>query len=140
MALWNFINTLIDLLPVLQTVFCIVFYNITFCPLFSAVGDILEFATHVGHYQAQHGFETSLFTLATRPASVADLYDNAEPSPLEDIRFCNRLRSDGRTGSKIFSVPFVVDNDGTKDKSPLSPQQKVGIETNKSFLYYITMG
>ena len=39
------------------------------------------------------------------------LWRTSEPNPITSIRRCNAWRSDGKTGSKIFSVPLVVHNE-----------------------------
>ena len=50
-----------------------------------------------------------------------------EPNPITTIRRCNAWRSDGKTGSKIFSVPLVLQNEKVSEIDTELDVRRVGV-------------
>ena len=90
---------------------------------FSAVGDLTAFSKQTEHYVAEHGFDSFLFVPASRPEFVNDVYQVADVNPVHVIRRCNIYRTDGKTGSKIFSVPSVFQDEKDNIMSEMEDKQ-----------------
>ncbi len=79
------------------------------------MSDLTSFANETDYFSAEHGFDCYLFSPGSRPEAVSDLYEKATVSPLKTIRRCNILRTDGKTGSRIFSLTPVLQTEKTED-------------------------
>ena len=94
------------------------------CFVVAAEGDLESYAQVIDHLRTEYGYEAHLFIPPTRPNFLHDLYDSCALTPLRTIRRCNIYRSDGRTGSKIFSVPLVLEDE--RAEPPILEEPKVG--------------
>lgn len=79
-------------------------------------GDLTQFASRSQNYGSRHPITTGLFTPATRPQSVRNLYENAGPTPVAVMRLMDRYRRDGIRCSKFFSVTPVLGANRRKAK------------------------
>jgi hypothetical protein len=77
------------------------------------VGDLTSFANETEHFSAEYGYDCYLFTPGGRPDAISELYEASTVSPLKAIRRCNMLRTDGKTGSRIFSLTPILQNEKT---------------------------
>ena len=94
--------------------------------LFPAVGDLASFSEQTSHYHAEYGYTTSLFHPATRPRCVTTSYNNCSITPVPALRHCNLYRTDGKTGSKLFTLsPVVLEDQYVDDPEMEMPPRKV---------------
>ncbi|ELT89008.1 hypothetical protein CAPTEDRAFT_188724 [Capitella teleta] len=84
--------------------------------------DLENYANFVDHLRTDYGYDSGCFTPASRPHFIRELYSAAVPTPVKVLRTCNILRTDGKTGSKIFSVPLVLEDE--QDVPPILEEPK----------------
>ena len=76
-----------------------------------AEGDLTWYSQLTDEYRADHGYDCYLFSPLTRPQCVQELYKTCALTPVATLRQCNLFRTDGKTGSKLFSrAPVVLDD------------------------------
>ncbi|GAB1607606.1 uncharacterized protein LOC115219682 [Argonauta hians] len=73
--------------------------------------DLKKFHKDSPPFDAKHGYECNMFTVETRPCSVKDLYSMADISPSEGLCALDGIRKDGWSGSTMFKLWPVINQD-----------------------------
>ena len=69
------------------------------------------------------------------------LHRTCAPNPISAIRRCNAWRADGKTGSKIFSVPLVLANEKASEIDNELDTRRVSVEfsLHLGYLFHMTL-
>ena len=76
--------------------------------LLTAVSTLVDSSQVTDHLHTDYVQDSGQFSVESRPGCVRSLYGQADLSPVEAIRSCDKYRTDGRSGSQLFLVSPVI--------------------------------